>query len=84
MIKCDDKCILNWDTIPSICLQSLLLVYITVLIYKTTTQNRIFNFILAMLIVLEVATVSNIVMDVLDYKQVDYLELYESGIYTPE
>ena len=85
MTNCDEKCQLSLDFIPSFCLNGLLLVYIPVLIYKTIVLNRIFNFVLAALIVLVASIASALVLDVLGYKiDLLYLELYAGGQYTPD
>ena len=59
--------------------------YITALIYKTTVQNRIFNFILTMLLALAFSSTAAVVVFILEYKAIElYIKLYASGIYTPD
>ena len=85
MTNCDEKCELNLDSIPSLCLNGLLLVYIPVLIYKTIVLNRIFNFVLAALIVLVASVGSDLVLDVLQYEIILLnMKLYAGGQYTPD
>ena len=85
MTNCDEKCELNLDSIPSLCLNGLLLVYIPVLIHKTIVLNRIFNFVLAALIVLVASVGSDLVLDVLQYEIILLnMKLYAGGQYTPD
>ena len=68
MTSCDQQCQINVQGLPTICLDGFLLIFIIVMIYKTTIQYRLFNFVLAMLTVLAVAATASEVTAALGYK----------------
>ncbi len=71
--------------LPGICFYGLLLVYTTVLIYKTSIQNHVYGFILTLLVLLALSSFLAVVYGVLEYKaSALYLTLLTGSVYTPD
>lgn len=70
MSACGVKCLNNFGAIPSLCLNGILLVYLAVLISKQVIRDGVFNFIVAMLTLLTISTLSLIVYEALYYRAI--------------
>jgi hypothetical protein len=70
--------------LPGICFYGLLLVYTTVLIYKTSIQNNVYGFILTLLVLVALSSFLAVVYGVLEYKaSALYLTFFTGSVYTP-